>query len=216
MCKRGFVQYIAMNAIYFCCKSSLFLFCFEIYTQNLGPQNNEIPVLGKYTQARAILPRLKYLVENYGDETVTFNNEREVTMAELIDEFVEQMDLVYNYVIHEIEPNEEELGSESEEWQRWLKAKTLFINANGLQDGGTSYGIVLNGVGTAVVGFGKRKEGTSNITLNNVEIFGIQMNSWERMWSKIGNERQFQGFLFDTLGLYRLYCIFFIHFDWFF
>ena len=38
--------------------------------------------------------------------------------------------------------------------EEWKKAKELFINPTGYQDGGSSYGILLNGVGTGVVAFG--------------------------------------------------------------
>ena len=162
----------------------------------IGSQNNNIPVLGRYTHARALLPRLKYFVDNYGNEKVIFggtNGGISVTIEELADEFVEQMDLIYYYIINGTRPDDDDT--------QWQNAKNLFLNPTGYSDGGSAYGIILNGLGTGVVSFGRRQTHTSNITVKNVEIYGIHNQPWERFWATYHGSSQMQGFFFDSLGM---------------
>ena len=45
-------------------------------------------------------------------------------------------------------------------------------------DGGSSYGLLIGGDGAQVVGIGARHSGTSDITISNVEIYGIYNQVW--------------------------------------
>ena len=120
-------------------------------------------------------------------------------MKELVDEFVEEMDLVYHFIVNGID------WSQTDRKDQWEKAYSLFINPTGYQDGGSSYGIFLNGGGTGVVSFGRRPEGTKNIMLKNVEIKGIHTQPWERFWaSGDAGHVKLQGFFFDTLDWKKL------------
>ena len=53
----------------------------------VGPQNNNIPVLGRYTHSRSILRRLKQFVDTFGDETIQFYDRDSVTVTELADKY---------------------------------------------------------------------------------------------------------------------------------
>ena len=141
--------------------------CTNVKIENVivGPQNNEIPTLGRYTHSRAFIPRLKDLYDNYADEEIQFYGREKTTVGALCQRMVDQMDMIYFNYINEIEyePNDKE----------WIAAQKVFKNPTGWMDGGSSYGIVINGGGAAVVGIGTRITGTDNIIMNNVEVFGI-------------------------------------------
>lgn len=131
----------------------------------VGPQNNEIPTLGRYTHSRAFIPRLKQLYDNYGNEEIQFYGREKTSISDLCQRMVNQMDMIYfNYI------NGEDYDDNDKEW---IAAQKIFENPTGWMDGGSSYGIVINGGGAAVVGIGTRITNTNNIILNNVEIFGI-------------------------------------------
>ena len=129
----------------------------------IGPQNTNIPVLGRYTHARAFLPRIRDLVDHIGDQYMTFSGREPQLISDLADRMIFQMDMMYHHFIN---------GKEYE-GEEWEAAKKLFFNPSGWMDGGSSYGMVFNGDGAAVIGIGCRIDGTSNISINNVEIYGI-------------------------------------------
>merc|ERR1719361_2166567 len=107
-------------------------------------QNTDIPVLGRYVHGRAILSRLRYMVDEYGNEKLQFaNREESVTMRELADRLVEQLDMVYFHVLQDIQFDASD--------PQWIAAQRTFLNPSGWLDGGSSYGILLNGRGTGVV-----------------------------------------------------------------
>ncbi len=62
-----------------------------IQNVDVGAQNTDIPVWGRYVHGRAILSRLRYLVDEHGDDTLQFANRgEEVTVRALADRLVEQ------------------------------------------------------------------------------------------------------------------------------
>ena len=68
--------------------------CNEVIIRNvdIGGQNADIPVLGRYVHGRVMLSRLRYMVDEYGDETLQFaNRDEEVTLRSLADRLVEQL-----------------------------------------------------------------------------------------------------------------------------
>ena len=84
-------------------------------------------MLALYVHARIMLSRLRYLVEEHGDDTLTFANrggsEQSVNLRELADRLV----------------NGVGFGEDNAEW---LDAKRTFLNPTGWLDGGSSYCIL--------------------------------------------------------------------------
>eukprot|EP00485_Elphidium_margaritaceum_P009873 CAMPEP_0202685912 /NCGR_PEP_ID=MMETSP1385-20130828/1730_1 /ASSEMBLY_ACC=CAM_ASM_000861 /TAXON_ID=933848 /ORGANISM="Elphidium margaritaceum" /LENGTH=1663 /DNA_ID=CAMNT_0049340385 /DNA_START=133 /DNA_END=5121 /DNA_ORIENTATION=- len=148
--------------------------CNNVYVGDtvIGPQNNNIPVLGRYTHARSLLPRLRDLADNYGEEKIQFAARPASTVQSLIDRLVSQMDMVYHHVMDSREYNEHD-----SEWQAALK---LFLNPSGALDGGSAYGAVFSGEGSATSAIGHNVENTADVTLSNVEIQGIYANPLEK------------------------------------
>ena len=101
---------------------------------------------------------------------ITFHDRQSMTVSELADELVLQMDMVYFYVMNGIDIEDD-------------AAKRLFVNENGWMDAGSSYGIVLNGEGSATLSIGQRIQNTADIILQNVEIFGIYNGAIEKVKS---------------------------------
>ena len=132
----------------------------------IGPQNINIPVRGRYTHARIVLSRLRYLVDEYGDEEMKFaNRDNSVTVKELADRLVEQMDMVYYHIMQGIEFPDDD--------PQWIAARETFLNPTGWMDGGSSYGLLIGGNGAQVIGIGCRHSDTFNVKISNVEIYGI-------------------------------------------
>ena len=162
----------------------------NIDSVTIGPQNNNIPTLGRYTHARAFLPRLQHLAHKFGDETIKFYNRDPIKISDLCDRMINQMDMIYHHVINKKEYNEDD--------EEWIAAKKLFLNPSGWMDGGSSYGLVINGVGAAVVGIGARTDRTDNININNVEIFGIYNKAIEKIKFGLPSGTT-RGILFDAI-----------------
>merc|ERR1719242_1463836 len=140
---------------------------------DVGPQHQSIPVLGRYTHARAALPRLQHLAENYGEWVVPFWD-RSPTISSLVERLIAQMDMTYDYVI-----NGNEIGEDDADYTEWLEAKKLFINEAGYQDASASYGIVFAG-GAAVSAIGTRIENEGDITISNVVVHGLRSHVMEK------------------------------------
>jgi len=161
----------------------------------VGPQNNDIPTMGRYTHSRAFLPRLKHLNDKFGDQPITFYGREQTTVSALCQRMVDQMDMIYfNYIQNkQYDENDKE----------WIAAKKIYKNPTGWMDGGSSYGITINGRGAAVVGIGVRTDGVNNITMRNVEIFGIYNQAIEKIKFGLnadnGQPGTTRGILFDTI-----------------
>ena len=157
----------------------------------VGPQNTDIPVLGRYAHARAMLPRIKQLSDEYGTEEIQFYNRDPITINDLTQRLITQMDMIYNNYINNIQYDDQD--------DEWIAAKKLFYNPTGWMDGGSSYGIVFNGDGAAVVGMGSRISDTSDIKMNNVEIYGIYNKVLEKIKVSINKVGATRLILFDTV-----------------
>ena len=158
----------------------------------VGPQNTDIPVLGRYAHARAMLPRYKELNDEYGDEEITFYNREPMKISDLCQRIVDQMDMIYNNYINDIQYDDDDD-------EEWIAAKKLFYNPTGWMDGGSSYGVVFNGDGAAVVGMGSRIKSTTNIKMSNVEIYGIYNQVLEKIKVSINKVGASRLLLFDTI-----------------
>eukprot|EP00486_Rosalina_sp_Unknown_P011624 CAMPEP_0201591958 /NCGR_PEP_ID=MMETSP0190_2-20130828/189984_1 /ASSEMBLY_ACC=CAM_ASM_000263 /TAXON_ID=37353 /ORGANISM="Rosalina sp." /LENGTH=966 /DNA_ID=CAMNT_0048050509 /DNA_START=186 /DNA_END=3086 /DNA_ORIENTATION=- len=162
---------------------------------DIGPQNMNIPVLGRYVHGRIVLSRLRYLVDEYADEELQYANRGEsVTVKQVADKLIEQMDMVYYHITQGIEFDDDD--------PQWIAAKKTFLNPTGWLDGGSAYGILLNGEGTAVVNIGRRTTETFDITVKNVEIHDLRVKPMENFWAQItggsGNAIA-HGFFFETI-----------------
>eukprot|EP00486_Rosalina_sp_Unknown_P013765 CAMPEP_0201591984 /NCGR_PEP_ID=MMETSP0190_2-20130828/190002_1 /ASSEMBLY_ACC=CAM_ASM_000263 /TAXON_ID=37353 /ORGANISM="Rosalina sp." /LENGTH=1019 /DNA_ID=CAMNT_0048050547 /DNA_START=33 /DNA_END=3093 /DNA_ORIENTATION=- len=155
----------------------------------VGPQNSDIPTLGRFTHSRAFIPRLKDLNKLHGDKELTFYGRETQTVSELCQRMVNQMDMIYNNYINGQEYDEDD--------KEWAAAKKLYKNPTGWMDGGTSYGISINGEGAAVVGIGTRTANTNNIVMSNVEVFGIYNQMQEKIKFTVGIYTS-RGILFDV------------------
>ena len=84
----------------------------------IGPQNQNIPLLGRYTHARAFLPRLRELVDRFGEKVIQFSNRDPTTLSDVVNRIINQMDMIYfnHFDGVEYEGNE------------WEAAKKLFHN----------------------------------------------------------------------------------------
>ena len=106
--------------------------------------------------------------------------------------------MVYFHVLHGVEFDEED--------PQWIAAKQTFINPTGWLDGGSSYGILLSGRGTAVVNIGRRKMETMNIQMVNVTIHDLAIEPQEGVWAAVntaGGGNIVHGFFFETLDWIR-------------
>eukprot|EP01083_Nonionella_stella_P034157 93522_1 len=163
----------------------------KIENMNVGPQNKDIPTLGRYTHARAFIPRLMDLNKNFGDEEFGFYGRERTTVGALCQRMVNQMDMIYNnYVFGTAYDDSDE---------EWGAAQKVFLNPTGWMDGGSSYGAVFSGDGAAVVGMGSRTQYTGNISMNHVEIFGIYNAVIEKIKVSVNKVGATRLILFDTL-----------------
>merc|ERR1711933_14795 len=106
------------------------------------------------------------------------------------------MDMIYHHWINDKQYDEDD--------EEWIAAQKIFKNPTGWMDGGSSYGIVINGRGAAVVGIGVRTEMVNNIYMNNVEVFGIYNQAIEKIKFGLDNDDETatyttRGILFDTI-----------------
>ncbi len=119
------------------------------------PQNKNIFSLERYTQSG-----LKYLNDRFNTEEIQFYERDVTTIIKLCQRMDDQMDMIYNNYINGIEYNDND--------KEWIATQKIYTNENGWMDGESSYNMVINNGGA-----GTHIEGTSDIIMNNIEIFGI-------------------------------------------
>ena len=88
-----------------------------------------------------------------------------MTINDIVNRLINQMDMIYNYINNDIQYDEDD--------EEWIASQRLFLNPTGWMDGGSSYGLLIGGDGAQVVGIGARHSGTADVTISNVEIYGI-------------------------------------------
>merc|ERR1719229_2018478 len=70
----------------------------------VGPVYQEVPVMGVYTQARIMLPRLRSIAEDNPDGYVEFyGRDGKYTAQDLLDELTSQMDIMYEHNINGVD-----------------------------------------------------------------------------------------------------------------
>jgi len=147
----------------------------KIENVEVGPVYQEVPVMGVFTQARIMLPRLRNIMENNPEGTVTFHNRpRAYTAGDLYDELVAQMDIMFDHNINGVAYEDMD---ESEE--RIAAARDVFENKNGLPSSSTAYGIFLNSYGASVFAISGAPGHSDGLEMNNVRIHGLYKDPWE-------------------------------------
>merc|ERR1712228_105424 len=111
---------------------------FSIKNVEIGPSvNGQLAVNNNYKAARFMLP-IFYAVakQNDDEQTVYFHERGPYTMQEIVQRLIERMDLAFEYAVNGMD----DIDESSEEW---IEAKKLFIDADGVSEYGTVYGLVL-------------------------------------------------------------------------
>lgn len=148
---------------------------------DIGPNNQNCPVTGRYLHARAMLPRYKQLVEENGQRAILINGEKK-KIVDVINRIVESMNIIYNEEIlgYEYDPDDE----------LYQYAQLEFGNNNispRVSDGGVVYGILLNGYGGAVMGLGSAPRYASNVHMENINIHDFVLNPIEKCKFALSN-----------------------------
>eukprot|EP01084_Bolivina_argentea_P117482 208641_1 len=147
----------------------------EIENVEIGPVYQKVPVMGVYTQARIMLPRLRQTVEDNPDGTVTFHGRGTFTADEVLDELQSQMDIIFRHAIG----GEEYSSMHNEAKERIEAARYTFENHKGLPSSSTSYGIFLNSYGASVFAISGSPGFSEGATINGLHIHGIYKDPWE-------------------------------------
>eukprot|EP00485_Elphidium_margaritaceum_P008249 CAMPEP_0202688380 /NCGR_PEP_ID=MMETSP1385-20130828/3905_1 /ASSEMBLY_ACC=CAM_ASM_000861 /TAXON_ID=933848 /ORGANISM="Elphidium margaritaceum" /LENGTH=1949 /DNA_ID=CAMNT_0049343345 /DNA_START=200 /DNA_END=6049 /DNA_ORIENTATION=+ len=148
---------------------------------DIGPNNQDCPVTGRYLHARAMLPRYKQLVEEHGDQNILINGEKR-SIRSVIDRVVDSMNVIYNKEI---------LGYEYDEDDELYQLAMLeFGNDNispRVSDGSVVYGVLLNGYGGAVMGLGSAPKVATGVQMENVNIHDFVLNPIEKCKFALSN-----------------------------
>jgi len=141
----------------------------------VGPVYQEVPVMGVFTQARIMLPRLRNIMENNPSGRVSFSGRpRSQTAAELYDELVAQMDIMFEHNINGVA-----YADMDEDADRIAAARDVFENKNGLPSSSTAYGIFVNSYGASVFAISGAPGFSDGLTVENLHIHGLYKDPWE-------------------------------------
>eukprot|EP01084_Bolivina_argentea_P098202 176497_1 len=145
----------------------------KLLNVEVGPVYQEVPVMGVYTQARIMLPRLRKVAQDNPDGTVTFAARGTFTADEVLSELESQMDLMFDYFINDID------WSDMDDSDRVKRARNTFENVKGLPSSSTAYGIFLNSYGASVFAISGAPGTSDGVVAHNVVIHGIYKDPWE-------------------------------------
>mmetsp|Transcript_39963 Transcript_39963/g.63972 ORF Transcript_39963/g.63972 Transcript_39963/m.63972 type:complete len:993 (+) Transcript_39963:182-3160(+) len=140
----------------------------------IGPVYQEVPVMGVYTQARIMLPRLRKVAADNPYGQVTFNGRGSFTADEVLDELSAQMDIMFEHFI-----NGKEWTEIDEDPNRIIAARKTFENTKGLPSSSTAYGIFLNSYGASVFAISGAPGTSDTAIIKNVHIHGLYKDPWE-------------------------------------
>jgi len=141
----------------------------------VGPVYQEVPVMGVFTQARIMLPRLRNIMENNPEGSVTIaGRSKSYTAFDLYDELVAQMDIMFQHNINGIDYEDMD-----EDPERIAAARDVFENKNGLPSSSTAYGIFMNSYGASVFAISGSPGHSDGVTVNEVRIHGLYKDPWE-------------------------------------
>lgn len=157
---------------------------------DIGPNNQDCPVTGRYLHARAMLPRYKQLVEEHGDESIIINGQ-ERKISDIIDRLVAAMNIIYNEEVlgyeYETDPDLDHELYQMAQLEFATKSYQIDDDTPRVSDGGTVYGILLNGYGGAVMGFGEAPRFASNVEMESIRIHDFILNPIEKCKFALSN-----------------------------
>merc|ERR1719334_2894235 len=135
----------------------------------IGPTTEIAYLNGNYGHMRLIMPTLKSVAQDsdiQNPNTIHFHGrEKAVTMWQLLDKLVEEMDMAYNFVM---------TGTTYEDHEWWEEAQQMFINPSGLPYGAVLYGLFLNYPSAGIFGWHVNDALSTKATLENVYIHDLR------------------------------------------
>merc|ERR1712087_800786 len=113
--------------------------------------------------------------ENNPTGRVSFSGRpRSQTAAELYDELVAQMDIMFEHNINGVAYEEMD-----EDAERIAAARDVFENKNGLPSSSTAYGIFVNSYGASVFAISGAPGFSDGLSVENLHIHGLYKDPWE-------------------------------------
>eukprot|EP00486_Rosalina_sp_Unknown_P004769 CAMPEP_0201570246 /NCGR_PEP_ID=MMETSP0190_2-20130828/12401_1 /ASSEMBLY_ACC=CAM_ASM_000263 /TAXON_ID=37353 /ORGANISM="Rosalina sp." /LENGTH=816 /DNA_ID=CAMNT_0047993567 /DNA_START=127 /DNA_END=2574 /DNA_ORIENTATION=- len=144
----------------------------------VGPVYQEVPVMGVYTQARIMLPRLRKVAEDNPYGQVEFFGRGSFTADEVLGELQSQMDIMFEHFINGKEFSDPEMIDEYGV-DRIVASRKTFENVKGLPSSSTAYGIFLNSYGASVFAISGAPGTSDGVTVRNMHIHGLYKDPWE-------------------------------------
>eukprot|EP01083_Nonionella_stella_P001022 2945_1 len=139
---------------------------FEIKNVEIGPSTDIAYLNGNYAHMRLLLPTLASIAQQHATDYLTFTGRDEgVTMQQLVDKVIVQMDMILDFVLN---------GVTYEEHEDWGEAKEMFINPSGLPYGAALYGLFLNYPGAGIFGWQVNDLRSGEVKLQNVNIHDLR------------------------------------------
>ena len=152
----------------------------------VGPTSSKAFFNGEYGHMRALLPRFRAVAQEIGDdeEPIKFyGRDRPTSMREITGEIQQQLDMAFAYVVHGKKYSPE--NSSPAVYESYKSMLKLFINEDGIPNGGAQYGIFLNTFGASVFTYNLYTGFYStNAILNNVRIHDMshEMQEYVRIF----------------------------------
>eukprot|EP01083_Nonionella_stella_P196255 722277_1 len=146
----------------------------KLINVEVGPVYQEVPVMGVYTQARIMLPRLRKVYDDNPYGKVEFAGRGSFTADEVLQELSGQMDIMFDHFINGVEYSDMD-----EDTQRIAASRKTFENVKGLPSSSTCYGIFLNSYGASVFAISGAPGTSDGVLIDNVHIHGLYKDPWE-------------------------------------
>jgi len=140
----------------------------EVRDCDIGPSTKIAYLNGNYAHMRLIMPTLKKVAEDSDTadpNTILFmGRDKSVTMWDLIDKLVIEMDMAYEFAVSG------KVGS----GELWEEAVEMFVNPSGLSMGAVMYGLFLNYPSAGIFGWHVNDQLSYNATVENVVIHDLR------------------------------------------
>merc|ERR1719334_2620341 len=135
----------------------------------IGPTTEIAYLNGNYGHMRLIMPTLKSVAQDsdvQNPNTIHFHGRKKaVTMWQLLDKLVEEMDMAYNFAMY---------GTTYDDHPFWQEAVEMFISPSGLPYGAVLYGLFLNYPSAGIFGWHVNDKLSYNATVENVYIHDLR------------------------------------------
>jgi len=135
---------------------------------DIGPNSNVAYLNGNYAHMRLIMPTLKKVAEDsdsLDQNTIVFSGRKNgVTMWDLLDKLMEEMDMAFDFAVN---------GREGE-GESWDEAVRMFLNPSGLPMGAVTYGLFLNYPSAGIFGWHVNDQLSFDAVVENVVIHDLR------------------------------------------